>query len=163
MFRHYESKDPGRLFHTKLLLAFDSAHADATPLWAYVGSANFSKGAWGVFDEYLWLKINNIECGVVVKGESIPLMLEDGGWEELVSVAVNLFGKENLKRHNTQVPYNRPARPYEQPVDRPFNSRANATRNEPPPTVDLSALSDGSIDLPSLLAMMAHEFLGGAD
>jgi hypothetical protein len=51
-----------------------------------MGSANFSQSAWGIFDVHLRLKISNVECGIVVKGSDIPFMLEDGGWDQLVSV-----------------------------------------------------------------------------
>lgn len=37
MFRHYLSKDKGKLFHMKLLLALDPSNEHALPYYVYIG------------------------------------------------------------------------------------------------------------------------------
>lgn len=75
-------------------------HADApkrTPLYMYMGSANFSAAAWGtvmpelrngVVAKTLAIKrlagVKNFECGVVIRGRDIAGMLETGNWEDIV-------------------------------------------------------------------------------
>ncbi|KAJ7913002.1 tyrosyl-DNA phosphodiesterase-domain-containing protein [Mycena leptocephala] len=97
VFYHYHSKDPGCLFHMKSILAL---HADApkrTPLYMYMGSANFSAAAWGtvmpelrngVVAKTLAIErlagVKNFECGVVIRGRDIAGMLETGNWEDIV-------------------------------------------------------------------------------
>ncbi|KAJ7686930.1 tyrosyl-DNA phosphodiesterase-domain-containing protein [Mycena rosella] len=96
IFYHYRSTDTGTLFHMKSILAL---HADAPattpPLYMYVGSANFSAGAWGRVRVALRkncggkapLRVEglaNFECGVVVKGGDIAGMLETGNWGDIV-------------------------------------------------------------------------------
>ncbi|KAJ6577601.1 tyrosyl-DNA phosphodiesterase-domain-containing protein [Mycena capillaripes] len=97
VFYHYHSKDPGCLFHMKSILAL---HADApkrTPLYMYMGSANFSAAAWGLvmpelrnsvvaatFQTERLERVANYECGVVIKGRDIAGMLETGNWEDIV-------------------------------------------------------------------------------
>ncbi|KAI0475335.1 tyrosyl-DNA phosphodiesterase-domain-containing protein [Xylariaceae sp. FL0804] len=62
LFHRYQSRDAGRLFHQKLILATDPhSHDDdddagegegegALPYYVYVGSANLSQSAWGALD-----------------------------------------------------------------------------------------------------------------
>lgn len=121
MFRHYLSKDQmsdgigkGCLFHQKFYMAFpkgnrkqeeatrkqgqSSTDETATPpLYAYLGSANFSKAAWGkavpevkkkqpASGEMMRLgDVCNYELGVVIRGHDIQGMLEPGSvWEDVV-------------------------------------------------------------------------------
>ncbi|KAJ7605913.1 tyrosyl-DNA phosphodiesterase-domain-containing protein [Roridomyces roridus] len=97
IFHHYKSKDLGCLFHMKLILALRAGQPNDLPLYAYVGSHNFSKNAWGSavpqkdkrakkegWGELRLEGMANFECGVVVPGEWIVPMLETGEWEELV-------------------------------------------------------------------------------
>ncbi|KAJ7605793.1 tyrosyl-DNA phosphodiesterase-domain-containing protein [Roridomyces roridus] len=97
IFYHYKSKDLGCLFHMKLILALRAGHPKELPLYAYVGSHNFSKSAWGSavpqkdkrakkegWGELRLEGMTNFECGVVVPGEWVVPMLETGEWEELV-------------------------------------------------------------------------------
>lgn len=46
IFHHYESKDTGRLFHQKFILAYNPQDTRAPPYYVYIGSANFSSAAW---------------------------------------------------------------------------------------------------------------------
>ncbi|KAJ7611404.1 tyrosyl-DNA phosphodiesterase-domain-containing protein [Mycena polygramma] len=97
IFYHYRSKDPGCLFHMKSILALHADAPERTPLYMYMGSANFSASAWGnvmpelrdkVVADTLQTErlegIANFECGVVIKGEDIAGMLETGIWEDIV-------------------------------------------------------------------------------
>lgn len=43
LFHHYESKDTGRLFHQKLIMAYNPQDIAAVPYFAYIGSANLSQ------------------------------------------------------------------------------------------------------------------------
>jgi hypothetical protein len=47
VFYHYHSKDARHLFHLKSILALRADAPTETPLYMYMGSANFSAGAWG--------------------------------------------------------------------------------------------------------------------
>ncbi|KAJ9118141.1 hypothetical protein QFC22_004044 [Naganishia vaughanmartiniae] len=112
MFHHYKSRDQepgdpmegetgaGCLFHQKLYLAMPEGtkptDKDVRPLWIYIGSANFSKAAWGqCFIDKRGPKSDagrrrlangmNFEIGVVVPGDEIEGMLEKGSvWHDLV-------------------------------------------------------------------------------
>jgi phosphatidylserine/phosphatidylglycerophosphate/cardiolipin synthase-like enzyme len=108
MFRHYRSKDqaPGErgergngcLFHQKLYMCFPKGTTDlkTLPIYLYIGSANFSKAAWGKAVPEIKKKqvgkemerladLCNFELGVVVRGEDLPSMLEQGSeWEDVV-------------------------------------------------------------------------------
>ncbi|KAJ7349815.1 tyrosyl-DNA phosphodiesterase-domain-containing protein [Mycena albidolilacea] len=96
VFYHYYSKDRGCLFHTKSILALHADAPKATPLYMYLGSANFSTNAWGAVkpEKRLGVQatgiterlegIGNFECGVVIKGWHIAGMLETGKWEDIV-------------------------------------------------------------------------------
>jgi tyrosyl-DNA phosphodiesterase-1 len=112
MFHHYKSKDQapgdpmeeetgeGCLFHQKFYMAMPDGTAvtdNATrPLWIYIGSANFTKAAWGriYLDKRRAKKDpgcrrlaegNNFEIGVVIPGDQIENMLEPGSaWHDLV-------------------------------------------------------------------------------
>lgn len=107
LFHHYYSHDRGKLFHAKLLLALDPTSASAAPYWTYIGSANFSKGAWGRLvrekngnreDATRGLKLAecvNFECGVLIPREVLMDLLEPGStWTDIV-------------------PYQRPTKAYE--------------------------------------------------
>ncbi|KAF7367003.1 Peptide hydrolase [Mycena sanguinolenta] len=97
LFHHYYSKDPGCLFHLKTILVLRADAPKRTPLYMYIGSANFSTNAWGavmpelrdrVIADTLTTerieRIANYECGVVIKGKDIAGMLETGKWEDIV-------------------------------------------------------------------------------
>lgn len=112
MFHHYKSRDQaagdpmegetgaGCLFHQKFYMAMPDGTAvtdnDTRPLWIYMGSANFTKAAWGlIFPDKRKAKTdpgcrrlaqgNNFELGVVVAGEEIEGMLEPGSvWHDLI-------------------------------------------------------------------------------
>ncbi|KAJ7654071.1 tyrosyl-DNA phosphodiesterase-domain-containing protein [Mycena polygramma] len=97
IFYHYRSKDPGCLFHMKSILALRADAPTRTPLYMYMGSANFSASAWGVVKPELRSsavaatlgterleRVANYECGVVIKGRDIAGMLETGKWEDIV-------------------------------------------------------------------------------
>jgi tyrosyl-DNA phosphodiesterase-1 len=97
LFKHYISKDPGMLFHAKILTALPIGKPNEPPLWIYIGSANFSESAWGKWEidksstdakenSMMRLKAANYECGVLVKGDYIAAMLGDGDWDEVVRV-----------------------------------------------------------------------------
>lgn len=115
IFYHYESKDTGRLFHQKLILAYDYLDAKALPHYLYIGSANFSQSAWGSLEvdkkaneatcNTKLVKLTNFECGVVVPGNLIESLLEKGtdSWQ------------------NGVVPYIQNAQKYDIPKDRPWN------------------------------------------
>ena len=108
LFSHYLSKDTGKLFHTKFLLALNpSSPASALPYYLYMGSHNFSKSAWGRLakvkdgnreDATRGLKGDvcvNLECGVLIPRDVLEDLLEPGStWHDIV-------------------PYQRSAEPYE--------------------------------------------------
>ena len=107
LFHHYQSKDDRRLFHAKLIIAFDKSTASALPHYIYLGSANLSQSAWGALEvdkrgnegssDMKVTKISNYECGVVVPGHLIGSLLESGTptWQDGI------------------IPYVRPALRYE--------------------------------------------------
>ncbi|KAJ7096868.1 hypothetical protein C8R44DRAFT_889466 [Mycena epipterygia] len=71
-FYHYQSKDPGWLFHMKNILALHADKPDAPPLVVGMGAL---------------LKVEdlaNFECGVVIKGRDIVGMLETSHWQDIV-------------------------------------------------------------------------------
>ncbi|KAI0409206.1 tyrosyl-DNA phosphodiesterase I [Xylaria palmicola] len=94
IFHHYESKDPGKLFHQKLILAYNPRETTQLPYYVYMGSANFSQSAWGALEhdkrgnelssDKKLIKMTNFECGVLVPGHLITDLLEDGtqSWQE---------------------------------------------------------------------------------
>ncbi|KAK7955638.1 phospholipase D/nuclease [Apiospora aurea] len=117
IFHHYHSRDIGRLFHQKLIIAYNPDQPHATPHYIYVGSANLSQSAWGSVTEDKTKKgneatchtklagVSNFECGVVIPGRLISDLLEPGteSWEGGV------------------VPYDRAAAPYDLKRDKPWN------------------------------------------
>ncbi|KAK9897498.1 phospholipase D/nuclease [Cystobasidium minutum MCA 4210] len=123
IFRHYKSKDPGKLFHMKFLMALNAKDRDAVPYYVYVGSANFSTGAWGKLNKAPKadkeapmgsLRVEscaNYECGVVIPRSILMKLLEPGSnWQDIV-------------------PYERPAKPYDLETsdgsNRPFLKNPN--------------------------------------
>lgn len=94
IFHHYKSKDPGRLFHQKLIMACKAPDGTSPPWYVYLGSANFSAAAWGSLeldkkgneatDGTKLIKMTNFECGVVVPGHLLNSLLETGtrDWNE---------------------------------------------------------------------------------
>lgn len=115
IFHHYESKDTGRLFHQKLILAYNPLDTNAPPYYVYMGSANLSQSAWGALEQdkkanettcnTKLVKLSNFECGVVIPGHLIEDLLEPGteSWQSGV------------------VPYVQTAKRYDLPKDRPWN------------------------------------------
>ncbi|KAE9366087.1 phospholipase D/nuclease [Stipitochalara longipes BDJ] len=115
LFHHYESKDTGRLFHQKLILAFNPHDTNAPPYYVYVGSANLSQSAWGAIEQdkkaneatcnMKLVKLSNFECGVVIPGHLIKGLLEPGteSWQSGI------------------VPYVQTGKRYDLPKDRPWN------------------------------------------
>lgn len=115
IFHHYESKDTGRLFHQKFILAYNPRDTNAPPYYVYVGSANFSQSAWGVLENdrkgnsatcnTKLVKLNNFECGVVIPGSLIGGLMEPGtkNWQSGI------------------VPYVQAGKRYDLPKDRPWN------------------------------------------
>jgi tyrosyl-DNA phosphodiesterase 1 len=115
LFHHYESKDTGRLFHQKLILAYNPRDSKALPYFVYVGSANFSQSAWGLLEQDKKLneatcntklvKLSNFECGVVIPGSLIEGLLEPGteNWQSGI------------------VPYLQTGEQYDLSKDRPWN------------------------------------------
>ncbi|GAA5990801.1 hypothetical protein JCM11641_005174 [Rhodosporidiobolus odoratus] len=111
LFHDYTSKDPGRLFHQKLILWLDKhdylppsaastpSAADSPeapdpypPFMLYLGSHNLSQNAWGDVapnrsdGEPKLLSSGNLELGIVVTGEVAEDMLEPGSrWEDLIT------------------------------------------------------------------------------
>ncbi|KAK7957690.1 ubiquitin interaction domain-containing protein [Apiospora saccharicola] len=118
IFHHYRSQDAGRLFHQKLIMAYDPVKPETIPHYLYIGSANLSQSAWGglaadkkkggnpaTCDTKL-TGVSNFECGVVIPGRVIEGLLEPGteAWEEGV------------------VPFDRTAGAYDlEKGDRPWN------------------------------------------
>ncbi|GAW13362.1 hypothetical protein ANO14919_027460 [Xylariales sp. No.14919] len=94
IFHHYESKDRGKLFHQKSILAYNPLDSTRPPYYVYVGSANFSQSAWGALEhdkrgnestsDKKLIKLANFECGVLVPGHLVEGLLEDGteSWQE---------------------------------------------------------------------------------
>ncbi|KAF7519945.1 hypothetical protein G7054_g12934 [Neopestalotiopsis clavispora] len=88
MFRHYESKDPGCLFHQKLIAVFNGDDKSDAPYFIYVGSANLSQSAWGALEidkrgndatrGTKLVKMTNLECGVLIPGHLLEGLLEPG-------------------------------------------------------------------------------------
>jgi hypothetical protein len=123
LYHHYRSKDDGIMFHQKFILAYHHDQPSAVPFFIYVGSHNLSASAWGNIKLDLSSKkakesgalrlegVNNMECGVVIRGADIQGMMESGEWEEVVSY-VRPVG-ENV----TALKYN-----IEDRRDRPWNS-----------------------------------------
>jgi tyrosyl-DNA phosphodiesterase-1 len=117
IFHHYESKDTGRLFHQKLIMAYNPLDKKALPYYVYVGSANLSQSAWGALEpdkkkneatcNTKLVKITNFECGVVIPGQLIEGLLEPGteNWQEGI------------------IPYVQTATKYELPKDKPWNGK----------------------------------------
>lgn len=117
IFHHYESKDTGRLFHQKFILAYNPKDYNAAPYFAYVGSANLSQSAWGALEQDTakkanegtcktkLVKMSNFECGVVIPGRLVKGLLEPGtlSWQRGI------------------VPYVQDAPRYDLPKDRPWN------------------------------------------
>lgn len=120
IFHHYRSKDAGRLFHQKLIMAYDPSQSDEVPHYIYVGSANLSRSAW----RSAWGSVtedkkrcneatchtkltggSNFECGVVIPGRLIMSLLEPGTgtWKDGV------------------VPYDQTVEPYDLERDRPWS------------------------------------------
>ncbi|KAL2069907.1 hypothetical protein VTL71DRAFT_14586 [Oculimacula yallundae] len=115
IFHHYHSKDAGKLFHQKLILAYNPQAESAAPYFVYVGSANFSQAAWGALEEdkkknqatsnTKLVKISNFECGVVVPGNVVESLLEDGtkSWQDGI------------------VPFEQDSAPYDLSREKPWN------------------------------------------
>lgn len=129
MFYHYKSKDQsegepelgedgaGCLFHQKFYMAMPEGtkvtDTATRPLWIYIGSANFTKAAWGqIFLDKRKQKSspgfrrlaqgNNFEAGVVVPGDQIEGMLEPGsGWQDLIP-----HERNGAAYTNKEKPYN---------------------------------------------------------
>ncbi|KAI1424238.1 tyrosyl-DNA phosphodiesterase I [Xylaria sp. FL1777] len=88
IFHHYESKDRGKLFHQKLIVAYNPRDSTQLPYYVYVGSANFSQSAWGALEhdkrgnestsDKKLIKLTNFECGVLIPGHLVKNLLEDG-------------------------------------------------------------------------------------
>ncbi|KAI0205913.1 tyrosyl-DNA phosphodiesterase I [Astrocystis sublimbata] len=74
LFHHYQSKDCGKLFHQKFILAYNPRDTTQLPYYVYVGSANLSQSAWGALQhdkrgnqstsDRKLIKMTNFECGV---------------------------------------------------------------------------------------------------
>ncbi|KAK7926499.1 hypothetical protein PG985_003497 [Apiospora marii] len=117
LFHNYRSRDAGRLFHQKLVMAYDPREPEDTPHYVYIGSANLSQSAWGALAEdkrkggnaatcdTKLTGVTNFECGVVIPGRVIGGLLEPGtgSWQEGV------------------VPFDRAAAGYDLKRDRPWN------------------------------------------
>lgn len=115
LFHHYHSKDTGRIFHQKLIVAYNPRDSAALPHYIYVGSANLSQSAWGALEQdkkgneatcdLKVTKMTNFECGVVVSGDVLESLLEPGtkSWQDGI------------------VPYLQTAEKYELPRDKPWN------------------------------------------
>lgn len=117
LFHHYHSKDPGRIFHQKLLIAYNPHDATALPYYVYVGSANLSQSAWGALEQdkkgneatcdLKVTKTTNFECGVVVPGNILERLLEPGteSWQKGIIPYVQTAEKYDLARDK---PWNDP-------------------------------------------------------
>lgn len=119
IFHHYESKDTGRLFHQKLILAYNPTDTKAAPYYVYVGSANFSQSAWGALQQDTGkksnaatnntklMKMSNYECGVVIPGDLIEGLMEEGTKDWQTGI----------------VPYVQTGKRYDLPKDRAWNGK----------------------------------------
>lgn len=117
LFHHYHSKDPGRIFHQKLIVAYNPHDTSALPYYVYVGSANLSQSAWGLLEQdkrgneatcdLKLTKTMNFECGVVVPGNVLDSLLEPGTrcWQDGVVPYVQTAEKYDLGRDK---PWNDP-------------------------------------------------------
>lgn len=110
LFHHYHSKDTGRIFHQKLIMAYNHGDMTTAPYYVYVGSANLSQSAWGSLEkdkrgnkdtcDLKLSKMLNFECGVVVPGHLIESLLEPGTptWQDgivpYVQTAERYVGKD---------------------------------------------------------------------
>lgn len=115
IFHRYRSKDSGKLFHQKLILAWNPQMPTSLPYYVYIGSANLSSSAWGTLEndkkgnratcDLKLVKTSNFECGVVIAGNVIGSILEPGtsDWRDGV------------------VPYDQDASRYDIAKDRPWN------------------------------------------
>ncbi|KAI8948632.1 tyrosyl-DNA phosphodiesterase I [Xylaria longipes] len=115
IFHHYESKDRGKLFHQKFILAYNPRDTTKPPYYVYVGSANLSQSAWGTLEhdkrgneltsDKKLIKLTNFECGVLIPGHLVKNLLEDGtaSWQEGI------------------VPHVQTAPPYDFPKDKAWN------------------------------------------
>ncbi|KAI0968386.1 tyrosyl-DNA phosphodiesterase I [Xylaria arbuscula] len=115
IFHHYESKDRGKLFHQKLILAYNPQNSTQLPYYVYVGSANLSQSAWGALEhdkrgnestsDKKLIKLTNFECGVLIPGHIVKDLLEDGteSWQDGI------------------VPHNQDALPYDLAQDKAWN------------------------------------------
>lgn len=115
IFHHYRSRDSGKLFHQKLILAYDHTTPASLPYYIYIGSANLSASAWGTLEkdkkenratcDLKLIKTSNFECGVVIPGNVIEKVLEPGTkcWQDGI------------------VPYDQAANRYNIGKDRPWN------------------------------------------
>lgn len=94
LFHHYHSKDTGRIFHQKLIMAYNHRDTIKVPYYVYVGSANLSQSAWGALEQdkrgnndtcdLKLSKMLNFECGVVIPGHLVESLLEPGtpSWQD---------------------------------------------------------------------------------
>lgn len=115
IFHRYRSKDPGKLFHQKLILAYDPTTSASLPYYIYIGSANLSSSAWGTLEkdkkenratcDLKLIKTSNFECGVVIPSNVIEDILEPG----------------TINWQNGIVPYDQNASRYDIGKDRPWN------------------------------------------
>ncbi|KAI1197425.1 tyrosyl-DNA phosphodiesterase I [Nemania serpens] len=115
IFHHYQSKDRGKLFHQKLILAYNARDRTQLPYYLYIGSANLSQSAWGALEhdkkgneassDKKLVKLINFECGVLVPGHLIKDLLEEGteSWQDGI------------------VPHVQDAMPYDLSRDKPWN------------------------------------------
>lgn len=125
IFHHYESKDTGRLFHQKIILAYNPKDDKAAPYFVYVGSANLSQSAWGALEndsmkkanegtcKTKLVKMSNFECGVVIPGHLVKGLLEPG----------------TLTWQRGIVPYAQDAPRYNLPRDKPWNGTSSSYIN----------------------------------
>lgn len=115
LFHHYHSKDAGRIFHQKLIMAYNPHDTDALPYYLYVGSANLSQSAWGALEkdkkgneatcDLKLVKTINFECGVVIPGNVLESLLEP----------------DSKRWHESIVPYDWAAEQYDLSKDKPWN------------------------------------------
>ncbi|RYP89309.1 hypothetical protein DL770_004461 [Monosporascus sp. CRB-9-2] len=117
IFHRYESKDAGRLFHQKMILAYNPRDSTAAPYYVYIGSANLSQSAWGALErdkkgneatcDLKLVKTTNLECGVVVPGHLIKDLLEHGtpSWRDGIVPYVQTTNRYDLHKDK---PWNDP-------------------------------------------------------
>ncbi|KAK2596915.1 hypothetical protein N8I77_012799 [Diaporthe amygdali] len=146
IFHHYHSKDSGKLFHQKLILAYNHTSPTSLPYYVYIGSANLSSSAWGALEkdkkenkatcDLKLIKTSNFECGVVVPGDLIESILEPGtkSWQDGI------------------VPYDQAASKYDIGKDKPWNDPRTVVvalsvlaANLLAPVVAYTSLSDDSL------------------